>query len=182
MSINWARDRAVQRAGIILQALTDAADKGEVCPDNRTLAKLVGYADPSCASALVYRLEAWGLIEVEGRGYLRVITICATGAKTAVRSEKVGRAIVRDAAAIWGVRPAGIFGPDTIRTYAQPRFAAYLVSNEVGMKLAEIGRFMARDHSTVIYGTRMARQHEQRDPEYAARLNALRNLHRSAAA
>lgn len=75
--------RVASYEAIILKVLTEAAERGDVCPMNETLAKLIGGGKPARASWYIARLQAAGLIEVERWPNARMITIVATGKSTA---------------------------------------------------------------------------------------------------
>lgn len=76
------REHAVQRAGKIFALVRQAAERGEPCPPNAVLRERFGCGDQAISSALHF-LAANGMIVVERGNDHRVVTICATGAKTA---------------------------------------------------------------------------------------------------
>ena len=67
----------------VLTALSRAAAEGLVCPGNDALAGLSGVIGSATASGSVKRLERAGRIIVERGNNSRVVTIVATGKKTA---------------------------------------------------------------------------------------------------
>lgn len=77
------RGRSVERA--LLRILTRAARLGLPCPGNAALAVMLGLPGAVSASYRMRRLVAAGLIAVEQADPARprVVTICATGARTA---------------------------------------------------------------------------------------------------
>lgn len=75
-------EHAVERAAKIFTLIKQAAQRGEVCPTNAILGERFGVRPKSISSSLSF-LEANGMIEVERGNAWRVVTICATGAKTA---------------------------------------------------------------------------------------------------
>lgn len=77
-----AQEHAVQRAGRIFAVIKRAADAGETCPTNDTLAERFSCGTTSIVNALAF-LEAAGMIAVARGNAQRVVTIIATGHKTA---------------------------------------------------------------------------------------------------
>lgn len=75
--------RQGSRAIRCLAILERAADAGEPCPTNETLARLLGYASGNGPSGLVNLLEVSGLITVARSNAGRVVTIVKTGKRTA---------------------------------------------------------------------------------------------------
>ena len=71
------QDRAV------LRAIERAANAEAQCPTNRTLCELIGSASESTPVNALRRLREAGFIEVERYGTTRVVTIVATGRRTA---------------------------------------------------------------------------------------------------
>lgn len=67
----------------IYAALVRAADTGATCPGNLVLAELIGKESTSGVSDRLQRLEAHGLIHVERGNNCRVVTIIASGRRTA---------------------------------------------------------------------------------------------------
>lgn len=72
-----------------LAILERAANAGDVCPTNQTLAELLGYSSTHSPSGLVNLLEVSGFITIKRANTGRVVTIVRTGRKTA------GKAIPR---------------------------------------------------------------------------------------
>lgn len=79
-----ACDDAKQTTRAVLQVLRRAAKRGESCPTNAELARIVGLKDAAAASYRMRRLVKEGAIVVEEPSPLerRVVTITATGART----------------------------------------------------------------------------------------------------
>lgn len=67
----------------VLAAVTRAAEAGEPCPTNDQLANLCGFLSPSGGSTALSELEKLGLIKVQRGQASRVVTIVATGKRTA---------------------------------------------------------------------------------------------------
>lgn len=74
---------AVEMAGKIFAALKQCAAVGSECPSNKQLAERVGYKSTASVSDAINFLATAGMIEVERGNHNRVITICATGKRTA---------------------------------------------------------------------------------------------------
>ena len=66
-----------------LTILERAANAGEPCPTNQTLAQLLGYSSTNGPSGLVNLLEVSGFIAVERSNAGRVVTISKSGKRTA---------------------------------------------------------------------------------------------------
>lgn len=62
------------------------------------------------------------------------------------------------------------------RRVMRVRFALYWVLRERGASFAQIGMWMNRDHSTVIYGQRKAAHLVARDPAFRAFCQQLRDM------
>lgn len=77
-----SQDHAVARAGKIFALIRQAAERGERCPTNRTLGERFGVVDRVVCDALHF-LESCGMIRVERGNDTRVVTIVATGQRTA---------------------------------------------------------------------------------------------------
>lgn len=67
---------------IAFRAIERAADAGERCPSNITLARLMGVRSTGTAADVVSKLEESGRIVVERTGSSRRVTIVATGRST----------------------------------------------------------------------------------------------------
>lgn len=67
------------------------------------------------------------------------------------------RDIVRAVAAEYGVSAVDILGPSRERVVSIPRQEAMRRAYEDGLTLAEIGRALGRDHTTVMHGIAVAR-------------------------
>jgi hypothetical protein len=64
-------------------ALTRAAESNQSCPSNEVLTGMLGATSHSSGAAALDRLARRGLIEVERYSNSRVVTIVATGLRTA---------------------------------------------------------------------------------------------------
>lgn len=84
--------------------------------------------------------------------------------------------IVKEASALFNVHPRDLMGNYRFRFVARARQALYLALRRRGWSYPQIGRFMNRDHSSVIYGTKVALHLEQRDPEYARKIEILTDM------
>lgn len=74
---------AVEMAGKIFKALRLCAEAGLECPSNRQLAERVGYKSTASVSDAINFLATAGMIDVERGNHNRVVTICASGKRTA---------------------------------------------------------------------------------------------------
>lgn len=72
-----------QQERVIYQALVDAADNDQVCPNYLDLNELAGYESASSSVGVVKRLECKGLIRVVRYQRFRRVQIVATGKWTA---------------------------------------------------------------------------------------------------
>lgn len=77
-----AQAHAVERAARIFGLLKAVAARGDVCPTNALLRERFGVGDQSIVSAFHF-LESNGMITVERGNARRVVTIRATGQRTA---------------------------------------------------------------------------------------------------
>lgn len=68
---------------IVLRMIVRAAERGEKCPTNDCIAAAIGAASPSSGPTVLDRLARRGLITVERGNMLRVVTVLATGKRTA---------------------------------------------------------------------------------------------------
>lgn len=76
---------------------------------------------------------------------------------------------------ITGIVPRDILGKDRCRMFARARFAIFTVAREFGHSYPYIGRNVGgRDHSTVISGCEKAQILIEREPEFAAMVDRLR--------
>lgn len=76
------QEHAVQRAGKIFALIRQAAERGEACPTNEALGERFGCSGQRIVAALHF-LESAGMISVERGNDCRVVTIRASGQKTA---------------------------------------------------------------------------------------------------
>lgn len=75
------------------------------------------------------------------------------------------------AAEISGVPLGAITSRARTRTVSRVRWALYVGMASKGVSSTNIGRRFGRDHSTVLYGLRQAREVAARDPAYKAFLD-----------
>lgn len=76
------KERSREQAALTFKLLCEAAEEGERCPTNQTLAPQLG-CSPARASQMLIILEGEGKIEVQRQPKARVIKIIATGERTA---------------------------------------------------------------------------------------------------
>ena len=80
------------------------------------------------------------------------------------------REIIASVADAFMVSVDDLMGPRSFRTLAWARQAAYLIiRKERGLSYPQIGQIFNRDHSTIIYGCRAAKQRKAYDADFAAR-------------
>lgn len=83
---------------------------------------------------------------------------------------------VNAAAEMFCVHPRDLVGPYRFNFLMLPRFALYKALRMRGWSYPQIGRFLNRDHSTIIHGVDRAEWKMERDAEYAAKVKALAEL------
>jgi len=105
-----------QTAMIIFEIVNDAAERGEPCPDNPTLIAATGHLSTSAGTIALQDLHDRGLIKLERFSDCRVVTIIATGKRTAggngapkrtrprIDDSKLGPRVSRDPCPRCGVR------------------------------------------------------------------------------
>lgn len=71
------------RAAALFKILEDCAEDGKLCPTANQIADIFGFASTASTHRLMERLIDNGLIEVESFNCGRIVTIVATGKKTA---------------------------------------------------------------------------------------------------
>lgn len=71
------------RAEILFNMIQDAAEDGRACPTTNKIAETLGFASTASVQRIMLELIDQGLIEVETFNSGRIVTICATGKKTA---------------------------------------------------------------------------------------------------
>ena len=79
------------------------------------------------------------------------------------------------AARIWKVDRADLIGKSRFAIHSRPRQAVMLIAREHGHSFPQIGRRCGRnDHTTAIHGYRNAKEIARLDPDYAAKVDLLR--------
>jgi chromosomal replication initiation ATPase DnaA len=86
------------------------------------------------------------------------------------------RRIVEQATRIFALGPNEICGPRRPTYVTMARHAVYLIACEAGWSSPCVGRIVNRDHSTVLHGRDVALRDIERNPEYAARVQELREF------
>lgn len=126
------RPRFEERVLLAYQAFVHAAETGLPAPTNATLMKLCSYPGTGSASSLIMTLVDRGMIETETmKGNRRVVTIVATGMKTAAPN-KTKRYVLsqsslakgRDRGARKSSRSTRTAPPVTITTMTDQRWTA----------------------------------------------------------
>lgn len=77
MKVGDTKDMAVYKA------MVRAAEAGRPCPTNDEICGIIGLTSTGSAARAVHRLEAAGVISVQRFSMGRIVTITATGQKTA---------------------------------------------------------------------------------------------------
>lgn len=78
---------------------------------------------------------------------------------------------------VYGVTRDEIMCKSRLRRLAYPRFAMYYLGwLHTKRSIANIGRFMGRDHTTIMYGRDKCIELKNTDPEFAEKLGAAREL------
>ena len=87
---------------------------------------------------------------------------------------RLGTEVIRQVAEMFKMEPSDIIGKDRHEIYIDARCAVALIMRERGLSYPQIGRFMERDHSTVINLTRKAAKRIERNPLILVALERLR--------
>lgn len=83
------------------------------------------------------------------------------------------RDIIASVAKAFKVAEEDLTGPRHYRALAWPRQAAYLILREERkLSYGQIAQIFNRDHSTIVYGCRAAKQRKAYDADFAARYEA----------
>lgn len=78
-----AQENAVTKAASIFRLIKLAAENGLECPTNAALAEAVGYRSTANVAKALSFLAVAGMIEIERFNHTRIVTIVASGKKTA---------------------------------------------------------------------------------------------------
>lgn len=87
---------------------------------------------------------------------------------------RLGTEVIQKVAEIFKMQPSDIIGKDRHEVYIDARCAVALIMRERGLSYPQIGRFMDRDHSTIINLTKKAAMRIQRNPLILVALERLR--------
>ncbi len=85
-----------------------------------------------------------------------------------LHDQENGRDILRTVSEVTGISTAALQGEKRGGPVSKARQLVFLLCNEHAQQMStpQIGRLMNRDHTTVIHGTRKARERIQADPDY----------------
>lgn len=83
---------------------------------------------------------------------------------------------VKAAAEMFHIHPRDLVGPYRYGFLLPARFALSKALRTRGWTLPAIGRLVNRDHTTIIYQIERAEYYMERDPGYAAKIQALVDL------
>lgn len=87
------------------------------------------------------------------------------------------RRIIAQAERVFGHPASKLVGHERARPLVRARHAIMLVAYEIGWTSSHIGRVLnKRDHSTILHGRDQARMWLERDPDYLARVEVLREF------
>ena len=81
--------------------------------------------------------------------------------------------IKAEALRIWDIRDRDLIGDNRFVEMTRPRMALYKVYRDRGMSLTQIGRYLKRDHSTVLSGLRRIEVVMAKDPTYKEQVESL---------
>lgn len=175
-----ARRLAARRA-LVMRVLEKAAATGARCPSDRDIAPIIGFTCKTTAGKFLTAMAAEGLIAIRSSGGKRQVTI--GGKSTAPFGNKLKpvrpkppmpiRAIIDEAATLFGVRPADIYGPSQFWRHVRPRSAVCRVAWLHGWSSPAIGAELARDHSTILNARDRALAYAAQCSLTAARLRRL---------
>lgn len=176
--------RAAEKRQRLYRRLCQAAANGEVCPGNAELGRACGYTASTVGDVLM-RFTDDGLIAVERRGHLRIVTIRATGERTAppwsdesviVRPKRPVREIAETVIGHLGASPKDVLSRSRFKEHVRPRQIIFALSVREGWSAKHVGRVMGFDHSTVLYARRALPEYIKRDAALAETLGELRAM------
>ena len=87
---------------------------------------------------------------------------------------RLGSDVIRGVAEMFKMQPADIVGKDRHGIYIDARCAVALIMRERGLSYPQIGRFMDRDHSTIVNLVNKAAKRIERNPLILAAMERLR--------
>lgn len=87
---------------------------------------------------------------------------------------RLGTEVIRLVAEMFKMDPADIIGKDRRTIYVDARCAVVLIMRERGLSYPQIGRFMDRDHSSIVNLTRNLAKRIERNPLILVALERLR--------
>ena len=134
------------------------------------------------ASAVIVRLPgiARAIAAAGDDGPVRVRLVSydlEEGLEEAGPAPPPARVVLREVARLHNIDVAALIGQRRTRMLTGPRFIACWMLRELHpmMSLPAVGRYMGgRDHTTVLYACRRVAAQRAADPDYAARLDAIR--------
>lgn len=74
--------------------------------------------------------------------------------------------MIRIAADHYGITPRLLLENNRRRAYSKAKWAIYVALRNRNRNYSEIGRWMKRDHATIIYGVKQAEYWLERDPDF----------------
>lgn len=88
----------------------------------------------------------------------------------------IREAIVTRASELFQVHPRDLLGGYRFQFVTRARFAIYLALRRRGWSYEQIGKFLGRDHSSVIHGVKRAEYMVEKDAAFAAKVTELQNI------
>lgn len=86
------------------------------------------------------------------------------------------RKLVRAAAEMFNTTEKGILSPSRRQVHVRPRRMVYLALREEGKSMEQIGRWLNRDHTTVVHGCQVARSIIAQDQRMKAAFEKLKGV------
>ena len=81
--------------------------------------------------------------------------------------------IKAEALRMWDICERDLIGDNRFVEMTRPRMALYKTYRDRGMSLSQIGRYLKRDHSTVLSGLRRIEIEMAKDPTYKEQVESL---------
>ncbi|OXE37461.1 MAG: hypothetical protein CGW95_01550 [Phenylobacterium zucineum] len=112
-----------------------------------------------------------------GSGRVTPTASCRSGFRAGHKGRSMASVsdIVAAAGWIFCLTPAQIMSPSRHKRVVRARNAVFAALSRRGSSSGQIGRWMHRDHSTVLHGIRRADEWAAEDPVYAERIRRLAN-------
>ena len=170
------QERYTERRLRLLEMIWEAASRGLPCPTNAEFAAELGGITKGWVCTILKHLVDDGRITITKARFKgpRVVTLKASGLKTADPVILRMESALENVSAQFEVPRHAMRGPERHKRQVRARQAFCLLAKEGGASSTQVGDFLARDHSTIVYSWQQAREWEQRDPFFAKRIGAAR--------